>query len=100
MAEVAYDLLGQEVRLGDLVAYGHSGRYAATRVGRVYWIRSSTSVRVWLFQKTRQAGTWTVAGLWYRANSAEPSGFVKLTEATPGALVPTIPESLFKREEV
>jgi hypothetical protein len=70
--KVAKDMLGREVKVGDLVAWGHAGRYACTRIGRVYRVDSRCSVRARILEKKR--------GAWVRGHHSLPLLFVKIDD--------------------
>lgn len=83
--ETALDMLGRRVGVGDLVVYGHSGRYAGTRVGRVYQVDNNRTVRVFIVEKERQYvdGKWVV-GEWKKSHHSKPHGFVKIDDSDTG----------------
>ena len=100
MAEVARDLFGQAVELNDLVVYGHSGRSASTRVGRVYWVRGKR-VRVRIFERTthfdHERKREVYSGGWTQGGTADPNGFVRVDPLTAVELPPLLDEKQLKR---
>lgn len=77
---MAKDLLGREIEVGDLVAWGHSGRYAGTRVGRVYRVEGR-QVRAWILERKR-------TDEWVKGHHAAPSDPIKLDDT--GLNLPTL----------
>lgn len=69
---IAQDMFGRPVQVGDLIAWGHSGRYAGTRIGRVYRVESPKYVRAWILER--------VKGRWVKAHHAGPLGIVKVDD--------------------
>lgn len=76
---MAKDVLGRELNVGDLVAWGHSGRYAGTRIGRVYRIEGP-HVRAWILERKREGPRYQRTGPWVKAHHAGPSDPVKLDD--------------------
>src|SRR5690349_24834254 len=89
MEQLAKVYFGRIVRVDDLVVYGHSGRYAGTRVGRVYKIDGINDIRVYILEKetewvpsktdpNRKIQKYT--GRWVKGHHAKPNGFVRISE--------------------
>ena len=89
----AKDLFGRIVNVGDLVVYGHSGRYAGTRVGLVYKVDGPRDVRVYILERET---TWVpmvgdpsrkmqkYTGKWVKGHHSKPNGFVKIDPVPNG----------------
>lgn len=84
----AKDLFGRIVRVGDLVVYGHSGRYAGTRVGLVYRIDDFRNISVFILEKERRfdtgKGKYVYTGKWVKGHHSKPNGFVKIDPVPNG----------------
>ena len=79
----ARDLFGRPLNIGDLVVYGHSGRYASTRVARVYNVDNPKRVRVRIIEKSH-------GDKWVKAGTSVPYGIVKVDETDLS--IPTLSE--------
>lgn len=71
----AKDMFGRPLEIGDLVVYGHSGRYAGTRVARVYNTDDPKAVRVRIVEKSRLDPRG-----WKKGHHSTPHGIVKIDE--------------------
>lgn len=77
------DKFQRKVRVGDLIVYGHSGRYAGTRVGRVYRIYDDFHVMVYLVHEQE-------IGVWKKGRHAKPSNDIVRVDGP--TTVPTLKE--------
>lgn len=81
----AKDLFGRPVEVGDLVVYGHSGRYADTRVARVYNTDDPNAVRVFIMEKKYEGYSPNRKFLgWGKGHHSTPNGIVKIDETGLG----------------